>query len=131
MYDKIWNEYADGKNWLTKNLHRLSDKVKIWEKPGDLADIPIINSDPAIYTDLSSSSYPYVNGIYWKIANLRLTYHLPEFWLNMLKIKEASLSFVCDNLYTLTSKRFLGIDPENSSGWGAPRRFIVGLNVNF
>ena len=130
--DGISREYASGRRWLSSNKRKLPSDLKVWKKAGDHADIPMQSCDQAIRWDLSNgTSFGYVNGSYWKISNIRLSYRFPENWLRALTIQDASLSFTCDNVCSVTSRKFYGIDPENPSGWAAPRRFVFGLNVSF
>lgn len=128
-YNGILNEYASPDNWMLGNIHHLPSEWKIWEKPGDQADIPMISRyGESLGND---SSFKYQNAGHFKISNIRLTYHFPQEWMNAIHLQSASLNFSCDNVHTFTSKRFLGSDPENTEGWTAPRRFIFGLNVTF
>lgn len=130
--DGISSAYASGRGWLSDNKKKLPSELQVWTQPGDRADIPMQSADPSLYWDLTNgTSFGYVNGSYWKISNIRLAYHFPENWLKALTISDASLSFTCDNVCAVTSKKFHGVDPENPTGWVAPRRFVFGLNVSF
>lgn len=132
VYNRIKASYTYGNDWTTSNLYKLPSGWKIWEKPGDEADIPMVNADPAFVQNLGSeTSFAYTDASHWRISNIRLTYRLPQQWMNSIHLQSAALSFSCDNVYTITSKKFVGIDPENVGGWAAPRRFIFGLNVTF
>lgn len=124
--------YTNGRAWMSGNLYQLPSAWKMWKKPGDQADIPVLNADPTINQDLGEkTSFAWQSGKYWKISNVRLTYNFPQQWLQTLHLQNASLSFTCDNLYTFTAKDFVGSDPENPNGWVAPKRFLLGLNVTF
>ena len=131
VYDALKTSYT-GRGWLSHNLYKMPSKWTIWQQPGDKADLPIANADPAFRQDLgTSTSFGYVNGSYWRIQNIRLAYNFPKKWMNAIGFQEIGLSFTCDNVYTFTSKDFAGRDPETPDGWAAPRRFIFGLNVGF
>lgn len=130
--DGISSAYATGRGWLNNNVRKLPSDLKVWTKPGDRADIPMQSCDNSIRWGLTDqTSFGYVNGSYWKISNIRLAYRFPENWLKALTIQDASLSFTCDNVCSVTSRKFFGSDPENPTGWVAPRRFVFGLNVSF
>ena len=119
--------------WVYNNIYMLSDKLKVWEKPGDEADIPMMSANTGDLTsrNLSGTTFGYVNAGHAKIQSLRLSYSLGKSVLEKLHLRSASLNFTIDNLYTITSRNFIGYDPENVSGWCAPRRFIFGINVGF
>jgi len=134
--NKVFNStkvmYTNGRAWMNNNLYRLPSAWKMWQKQGDRADIPVLNADPAINQDLGNrTSFAYQNGKFWKISQLRVAYNFPQTWLKTLHLQQAALNFTCDNLYTVTSRKFVGSDPETINGWSAPRRFILGLNVTF
>ena len=77
----------------SSNKRKLPSDLKVWKKAGDHADIPMQSCDQAIRWDLSNgTSFGYVNGSYWKISNIRLSYRFPENWLRALTIQDASLS---------------------------------------
>lgn len=131
VFNDILNEYAYTTRWMQGNIHRLPSEWKIWEKPGDKADIPMISAGDYNRNLGSSTSFCYLDASHFRISNIRLTYHFPQAWMNAIHLQSATLNFSCDNVYTFTSKRFLGADPEDVGGWAAPRRFIFGLNVTF
>lgn len=132
VYNDILAEYTSGTRWMRNNMHKLPSGWKIWEKPGDKADVPMMNADPADMLDLGNeTSFCYTDASHFRISNIRLTYRFPQAWMDAVHLQSAALSFSCDNVHTFTSKRFIGNDPENVGGWAAPRRFIFGLNVTF
>lgn len=131
VYNEILNEYAYTKRWMQGNMHRLPSAWKIWEKPGDKADIPMISAEDYNRDLGGQTSFCYIDAAHFRISNIRLTYHFPQTWMDAIHLQSAALNFSCDNVYTFTSRRFLGADPENQGGWAAPRRFIFGLNVTF
>ena len=132
VYNDVLAEYTSGTGWMRNNLHKLPSGWKIWEKAGDKADIPMMNTDPAYMLDLGTeTSFCYSDASHFRISNIRLSYRFPQAWMEMLHLQSAALSFSCDNVHTFTSSRFIGNDPENVAGWAAPRRFIFGLNVTF
>ena len=132
VYNSVLAEYTSGTSWTSSNLHKVPSGLKIWEKPGGKADIPMVNADPAFVQELNrETSFCYTDASHLRISNIRLTYNLPQQWMKKICVQSAALSFSCDNVYTFASKYFAGMDPENVGGWAAPRRFIFGLNVTF
>ena len=132
VYNSILAEYTSGTSWTSSNLHKVPSSLKIWENPGDKADIPMVNADPAFVQELNDeTSFCYTDASHLRISNIRLTYNFPRQWMKVVGVQSAALSFSCDNVYTFASKFFSGMDPENVGGWAAPRRFIFSLNVTF
>lgn len=131
VHDGVKTSYT-GRGWLSSNLYKMPSNWTIWQKPGDEADLPIANADPAFNQDLgTSTSFGYVNASHWRIQNIRLAYNFPKAWMKSIGFQSIGISLTCDNVYTFTSKEFAGRDPEMPDGWAAPRRFILGVNVNF
>ncbi|MFT3855867.1 MAG: TonB-dependent receptor [Ilumatobacteraceae bacterium] len=79
-----------------------------------------------------SSDYYVVNGSFLKCKNLTLGYSLPS---SLLKGKIGAVRIYADfqNLFTLTSSRFKGMDPEASQDNYYPlsRSYTAGINVTF
>jgi TonB-linked SusC/RagA family outer membrane protein len=118
-----------------------------WTGPGDTkANEPSVywaqNSDfgvnGASYPALNS--YQYDNNSFLRVRNIRLDYNIPLHKLNRV-LSRATIYFSMDNVYTLTSKHFLGADPEapyvggSNTGIGEavgmPRRYLGGLQLSF
>jgi hypothetical protein len=122
-----------------------------WEKPGDVATHPqaIVGGN---HLSSEPSSRYLEDGSYFRMANLSLSYALPDRWLKPLGIKGVTLSVSGENLFTIT--KFSGIDPDVGAGVDAtglasydenqalygtagsglypiPRRFSFGLNLSF
>ena len=122
---------ASGRDWMSRNVYRVPEKLKIWRQPGDQADIPMINADPSLNWNLSNTSYYYQKGDYARLQTIRLSYSFAPELLSKIRIQRAEMSFTVDNVATIASKDFVGRDPENVGGYGAPRRYMIGLNVGF
>ena len=113
-------------------MYKVPSNLKIWQKPGDVADIPMVNSDPAYSQNLyGATSFGYMNAGHLRFSKIRLSYHFPEKWLERIQVKNLSLNFTCDNVCVITSRNFVGADPENTGDWPAPRRYVFGLNFAF
>lgn len=118
-----------------------------WTGPGDTkANEPSIywaqNSDFGAASNNASylNSYMFDNNSFLRIRNLRLNYNIPLHQLGRF-VSRAEIYFSVDNVYTLTSRHFLGADPEapyvggSSTGIGEavgmPRRYLGGLQLSF
>ncbi|SHL40140.1 SusC/RagA family TonB-linked outer membrane protein [Myroides odoratimimus] len=79
------------------------------------------------------------SGDFLSIQNITLNYDFPSELLKKIKIKKMGMNVSIENVYTFT--KFKGLDPQqsftgsgligNSSGSGAARIFIFGINLNF
>lgn len=131
-YSYLKTSYTDGTAWLYNNMYKVPSNLKIWKEPGDDADIPMVNSDPSYTQNLyGTTSFGYINSGHVRFSKIRLSYNFPEKWLRQMRIQNLSLSFTCDNVGVITSRNFVGADPENLGDWPAPRRYVFGLNFTF
>lgn len=132
VMSNVKSNMASGRAWMSGNIYRIPDNLTVWQKPGDQADIPMISADPSLNQNLGmNTSYYYQKGDHARIQTIRLSYNLSSSLLSKIRMQRAELSFTVDNVAVITSKNFVGRDPENVNGWGAPRRYMIGLNVGF
>lgn len=132
VMNNIKSYMSSGRDWMSNNVYRIPDNLKVWQKPGDKADIPMINADPSLNQNLGmGTSYYYQKGDHARLQTIRLGYSFDPRLLSKIRLQNAELSFTVDNVAVITSKNFVGRDPENTNGWGAPRRYMMGLNVGF
>lgn len=75
------------------------------------------------------STYYIENGSYLKLRNAQLGYNFPENTLNKLKLSKLRFYASAQNLFTIKSENFTGVDPENPA-WGYPIPLTVTLGVN-
>lgn len=130
------------------------DMLNRWIMPGDekYTNIPAL-LDPISQTYIKNaagavidSQYPYnmynystervVNGHYIKLKQITLGYGLPKSWLSTVRLTNASLNFVANNVWTIMAdKRLNGQDPEffATGGVALPlqRQFTLSLKVGF
>ena len=78
------------------------------------------------------STYYIENGSYLKLRNVQLGYNIPKTLLEKIRLSSIRTYVSAQNLFTIKSKNFTGIDPENP-GWGypIPITFTLGVNVTF
>ncbi len=113
-----------------------ADVSKAWKKAGDeaITDVPKINSYTYAPSISKYSTKNIIDGDYFKLRELILTYNLPKHVLQKLFLQSAVLSFRANNLFYV-AKNKEGIDPE-AHGIGTryfPTKpsYSVGVNINF
>jgi TonB-linked SusC/RagA family outer membrane protein len=95
------------------------------------SDIPMIS-----LTDDNNeqrfSSYYVEAGSYLKLRNLQIGYSLPAKITHKIKLEKLRLYISSQNLFTVKSKNFTGLDPENPNlAYPISTTFTLGLNVSF
>lgn len=95
------------------------------------SDIPMIS-----LTDNNNekrfSSYYVEPGSYLKLRNVQFGYSLPTSAIEKIKLERARFYISGQNLLTLKSKKFTGLDPENPNlTYPISTTFTIGLNVSF
>lgn len=111
----------------------------IWSKPGDIATEP---SPQNAANSAESSSRFLMDGSYFRIRNIALSYDLPSTAVGKLGLSGLTVSLTADNVYTFTN--FLGQDPQTSivsESWTMPgvadfkypnnRQFLININCRF
>ncbi len=78
------------------------------------------------------STYFIEDGSYLKLRNIQLGYNVPKSLLKHLRLGSFRAYVSGQNLFTLSSKNYNGVDPENP-GWGYPIPMTVtfGINASF
>ncbi len=102
-----------------------------WSPTNTTSNIPALS-----FSDLNNekrfSSYYIESGSYLKLRNLQLGYTLPASISRKIKLDKTRFYVSGQNLMTLKSKNFTGLDPENPNlGYPVSTTFTVGLNVGF
>lgn len=78
------------------------------------------------------STYFVENGSYMKLRNLQLGYTLPKTISSKIRASNLNLYVSGQNLFTLKSKSFTGVDPEAAGfGYPIPTMLTTGLRVTF
>ncbi|MDR1683400.1 MAG: TonB-dependent receptor [Candidatus Symbiothrix sp.] len=79
-----------------------------------------------------ASSYYVEPGSYLKLRNLQIGYSLPTSIAKTAKLEKVRFYVSGQNLVTLKSKKFTGLDPENPNlAYPISTTFTFGLNVSF
>ncbi len=111
----------------------------IWTKPGDKAT----NPSPQNAANASETSSRYLmDGSFWQIRNITLSYNLPDSFVRKLKMEGITVSLSADNVHTFTD--FVGQDPQTTitpASFATPgvsdfkypnnRQFLVNLILRF
>ena len=131
------NEYYSVFDPITNLPKDLKDR---WQKPGDEADYPRIESAYAGYTgqydaftDKDIETVGFV-----RLKQLTLGYNLNENVSKKFGLSSARIYVTAENLFLLSN--YSGLDPEIVSifdgidalgSYPLPRKFTIGLSVNF
>jgi len=131
----------DVENWLKKqtdfwsvddvNSNKGTRLLNAWTPQNANSTIPALqtvnNNDEG-----RLSNYFIENGSYMKLRNLSLGYTLSTDAASRLRMSRLRIYITGQNLFTVKSKNFTGVDPENV-GWGypIPTTWTAGLNIGF
>lgn len=78
------------------------------------------------------STYFVEDGSYLKLRNIQFGYMLPKRVIEKLHMQKVRFYVSAQNLLTIKSKNFTGVDPENPNfGYPIPTNVTFGLNVTF
>lgn len=144
VYNNSRSSYlsSEGNALLKGNQVKLNAGQVIWEKPGDQATEPMIYRNRTDGANTGGTSRFWEDASHIRVRNVRLSYALPEKLISAVKLKRANIYVSGDNLYIFTKKSFYGVDPEGglagdtnnygvSAGYGASRKYLLGLQLTF
>lgn len=95
------------------------------------SDIPMLSAADN-NNEARRSTYFVENGSYLKMRNLQLGYTIPKSVLNKIRFGSLRTYISAQNVFTIHSKSFTGIDPENPAwGYPIPLTFTFGINASF
>jgi hypothetical protein len=78
------------------------------------------------------SSYFVENGSYAKLRTIQFGYNLPKEICKKISAERVRFYASAQNLLTIKSKKFSGVDPENANfGYPIPVNVTFGINVSF
>lgn len=129
------------------NLINPDKSIGFWQGPGDTkAKYPDFYDLAFSQRGATSfrSSLIYQDASYLRVRNARLSYDVPAKWINAARLRALYVYVSADNQLLIKSHELFSADPEGSrvgnpngaySGTGfasaQPRRYLVGINVNF
>ncbi len=120
--------------WAGLNIGFLNKGCRLldaWSPSNPQSDIPALSlSDNN--NEKRVSSYWVENGSYLKLRTLQIGYNLPEKALKKIRLERLRFYLSGQNLLTLKSRSFTGVDPENPNyGYPIPLSLALGVNLTF
>lgn len=113
------------------NANRGIRLLGAWTPQNPGSDIPAVCLED-LNNEKRISSYYVENGSYLKLRNLQLGYTLPTDISKKIKMERLRFYFSAQNLLTIKSKNFTGMDPENPNfGYPIPFNLTFGFNIGF
>jgi len=113
-------------------------KLNIWRKPGDNADYAKLDLGSYRYYYRSDQTFFLTPGDYVRLKSTSLSYELPAKALQKIKIDRFRVFGVVDNLLRWQRSKDLpdaeavnGYGEYNGDGYPIPKKFTLGLEVNF
>lgn len=103
-----------------------------WTANNTNTDIPaqsLVNGND----ETRASDYMYVNGSYFKLRTLQLTYSLPGTLTKKIHLEQCRIYIIGENFFLIKDKkgkdRFFGADPETAN-WEYPRPTVISFGLN-
>ncbi len=113
------------------NLNKGQRLLDAWSPTNMGSDIPAISTMDN-NNEKRVSSYFVENGSYAKLRTVQLGYNFPSSIAEKLYMSRLRMYVSAQNLLTIKSKKFTGVDPENANfGYPIPVNITFGLNVSF
>lgn len=123
-YTDFWSVAELGMNKGT----RLLDAWSIENTSSNIPAITLTDDN----NEKRFSSYYVEPGSYLKLRNLQIGYTLPKSIWRKIKMDKVRFYISGQNLFTIKSKHFTGLDPENPSlAYPISKTFTTGINVTF
>ncbi len=120
--------------WAGLNIGFLNKGKRLldaWSTTNPDSDIPALSlSDNN--NEKRVSSYWVENGNYLKLRTIQLGYNFPQSLASKLAMQRLRMYVSAQNLLTIKSSNFTGVDPENPNyGYPIPLNITFGINVTF
>ena len=113
------------------NLNKGQRLLDAWSPTNMGSNIPAISTMDN-NNEKRVSSYFVENGSYAKLRTIQLGYNFPESITSKLYMQRLRLYVSAQNLLTIKSNKFTGVDPENANfGYPIPLNITFGINVSF
>ncbi len=120
--------------WSGLNLGFLNKGKRLldaWSPTNPDSNIPALARDD-VNNEKRVSTYFVEDGSFLKLRNIQIGYNLPEKAVKKIKMERLRFYLSAQNLLTIKSKNFTGVDPENPNfGYPIPLTLTFGLNVSF
>ncbi len=113
------------------NLNKGSRLLDAWSPTNPDSNIPAISTMDN-NNEKRVSTYFVENGSYAKLRTIQLGYNFPKSLVEKIHLSRLRMYLSAQNLLTIKSKNFTGVDPENANfGYPIPLNVTFGLNVSF
>ena len=113
------------------NLNKGRRLLDAWSPTNNNSDIPAISTMDN-NNEKRVSTYFVENGSFAKLRTIQLGYNFPKTIASKLYMERLRMYLSAQNLLTVKSKNFTGVDPENANfGYPIPLNITFGLNVSF
>ncbi len=113
------------------NLNKGRRLLDAWTPANNGSNIPAISTMDN-NNEKRVSSYFVENGSYAKLRTIQLGYNLPNSICQKIYMERLRMYVSAQNLLTIKSKNFTGVDPENANfGYPIPLNITFGLNLSF
>ena len=113
------------------------DMLNAWKQPGDITNVPRLDSSNTTNNNASTSTRWLMKGDYFSFRSIALGYVVPKTFLNKIGIglQSCRLSFTGENIFQWNTMK--GLDAQStfsgttSNVYYPSRSFTFGLNVSF
>ena len=113
------------------NLNKGRRLLDAWSPTNYSSNIPAVSTMDN-NNEKRVSSYFVENGSFAKLRTVQLGYNLPESVCEKLHMQKVRAYLSAQNLLTIRSRSFTGVDPENANfGYPIPVNVTFGVNVSF
>lgn len=120
--------------WSGLNIGFLNKGRRVldaWSPTNPDSDIPALSRSD-LNNEKRVSTYFIENGSFLKLRNIQIGYNLPSKALAKMKMTRMRFYLSAQNLLTIKSRKFTGVDPENPNyGYPIPVNVTFGINVGF
>ena len=123
----FWANSAINVPYLNKGVRVLD----AWSPSNPGSNIPALTTSDT-NNEGRVSSYYIENGSYAKLRTIQIGYNLPKQLVDKLYLDRIRLYASAQNLITIKSSKFTGVDPENPGfNYPIPLNLTFGVNVSF
>ena len=113
------------------NLNKGDRLLNAWNPANMGSNIPAVSTMDN-NNEKRVSTYFVENGSYAKLRTIQLGYNFPKAICDKIHMERLRMYLSAQNLFTIKSKNFTGVDPENANfGYPIPLNVTFGLNVSF
>lgn len=120
--------------WSGLNIGFLNKGKRVldaWSPTNPNSTIPALSRSDT-NNEKRVSTYFVENGSFLKLRNIQLGYNVPKTFAQKMKMERLRFYLSAQNVFTIKSKEFTGVDPENANyGYPIPMNITFGINVGF